>query len=275
MQKKKKKLVPFRLNILFFLVFLLFSALILRLGVVQIVHGEKYQKEVEKTENMTVNTPVPRGKIYDRFNRIVVDNTPLNAITYTRAQGTSASEILEVAKDLAGYIKMDAENVTERDLKDYWLLTREKEAKALLTDKDMKKFKDEELDDADLYQLQLDRISEEQLKSVTKDELEIVAIFREMNKGYTLTPQIVKNKDVTDEEYAVVSEHLEDLPGVDTTTDWERDYKFGSTLKSILGRTTTAEEGLPREKLDYYVARGYNLNDRVGISYLEAHMKMF
>ncbi len=36
-RRKKRALLPFRLNILFVIVFLLFSALVLQLGVVQII----------------------------------------------------------------------------------------------------------------------------------------------------------------------------------------------------------------------------------------------
>ncbi|RBN36495.1 hypothetical protein DMN50_35235, partial [Priestia megaterium] len=60
-KKRKKTHVSFRINWLFIVVFLLFSALILRLGFVQIVYGENYKREVEKTEDETVDSPVPRG----------------------------------------------------------------------------------------------------------------------------------------------------------------------------------------------------------------------
>ncbi|MEH7272908.1 penicillin-binding protein, partial [Neobacillus vireti] len=82
-KKKKKEHVTFRLNIVFLVVFLLFSVLILRLGLVQIVYGEDFKREIERTEDITVNNPVPRGKMFDRNGKIIVDNTPLNAITYT------------------------------------------------------------------------------------------------------------------------------------------------------------------------------------------------
>lgn len=55
-----------RLNILFLCVFLLFSAMIIQLGKVQIFDGETYKNEVEKRENATVSLSVPRGKIFDR-----------------------------------------------------------------------------------------------------------------------------------------------------------------------------------------------------------------
>lgn len=266
MIKKKKSHVPFRLNMLFFVVFLLFSALVLRLGVVQIVHGEKFQKEVEKTENEIVNLPVPRGKIYDSYGRVIVDNLAMNAITYTRAKGTKNEDVLEVAESLATLIEMKTDKVTERDLKDFWMLKHPDEAEDLVPESEIE---EKELSSGDIYKLQIERITENDLKKITEPELEVAAIYREMTKGYALVPQIVKNEGVTTEEYAVVSENLENLPGVNTTTDWIRDYKFDATLKSILGRISNTDDGLPSEMLDYYLARGYNRNDRVGLSYLE------
>ncbi|NLP50960.1 penicillin-binding protein 2 [Bacillus sp. RO1] len=269
-KKKKKNYVPSRLNLLFFAVFLLFSALILRLGFVQIVFGEDYRKEVDRTENVTVNTLVPRGKIYDRNGNVVVDNTPLNAITYTRMQSTSPNEQLEVAKKLSKIISMDTTKIQERDRKDYWILTRPEEAAKLITEEDRKKVADGDMEERELYDLQLDRITKEQLAEITEDEEEVLAIFREFNKGYALTPQIVKNQDVTAKEFAMVSEMLTDLPGVDITTDFIRSYAYGSTLDSVFGNVSTSETGIPSEKVDEFLARGYSRNDRIGTSQLEA-----
>ncbi|ART77289.1 penicillin-binding protein [Sutcliffiella horikoshii] len=269
-KKKKKNYVPSRLNLLFFAVFLLFSALILRLGFVQIVFGEDFRKEVDRTENVTVNTLVPRGKIYDRNQKVVVDNTPLNAITYTRMQSTTPKEQLEVAKKLAEIITMDTNKIQERDEKDYWILTRPEEAAELITDKDRKKVADGEIEESELYDLQLKRITKEQLAEITEEEKEVLAIFREFNKGYALTPQIVKNQDVTAKEFAMVSEMLADLPGVDITTDFIRSYAYGSTLDSVFGKVSTSESGIPSEKVDEFLARGYSRNDRIGTSQLES-----
>jgi penicillin-binding protein A len=273
-QKKKKKThVPVRLNMLFFIVFLLFSTLILRLGIVQIVYGEDYRREVERTEDVTVNTPVPRGRIYDRHYNVIVDNTPLNAITYTRTNSTKVDEMLEVAEKLAKFIKKNTKEVTERDKKDFWILKFPDLAQEKITEEDKQKLKELDLSQDEynkkLYQLQLDRITEKDLAMLSQADLEVLAIFREFSSGYALTPQMVKNEGVTSEEFAKVSEHLDSLPGVDTTTDWDREYVYGQTLKTILGEVSTAKEGLPREKLDYYLSRDYSRNDRVGTSYIE------
>jgi penicillin-binding protein A len=268
-KKKKKTHVPFRLNMIFFIVFMLFSILILRLGFVQIVYGDDFKREIERTEDITVNNPVPRGKMFDRNGKIMVDNTPQNAITYTKYQGAGQEEMFEIAGRLAKLIEKDIKKVQERDKKDYWIMKNPKRAKDKIKKAEWDLFTDKQLSDKDLYKLQLERITPKELKELNNNDLEILAIFREFNSGYALTPQFVKNKDVTKKEFAIVSENLQFLPGVDTTTDWERNYLFGDTLKSIIGKVSSSDKGLPSERLEHYLARDYNRNDRVGLSYIE------
>lgn len=271
-KKKKKKHVPFRINILFFAVFLLFSLLVLRLGIVQIVHGEDYKREIEKTEDVIVSHPVPRGKMFDRNGKVIVDNTPKNAITYTNF-GVSQKEMLEVAERLANLIELEPKKIPVREMKDYWLIKNPERGDEKIPESERVKLKEKlekkEYDDK-IYQLKLERINETDLSEFTEQDLEILAIYVTFKSGYALTPQIVKNEEVSDEEFAIVSENLEFLPGVDTTTDWERAYAFGNTLKTILGKVTDTNEGIPKEQLDYFLSRDYSLNDRVGKSYLEA-----
>jgi cell division protein FtsI/penicillin-binding protein 2 len=262
-KKKKKSHVPFRLNMIFLVVFLLFSVLILRLGVIQIVYGEDYQRELQRTDAITVNNPVPRGKMYDRNGKIIVDNSPLNAITYTKYQDTNQQKMLATAEKLAKMINIDTSKVRDRDKRDYWIIKNPDKAKKLITASELKKW-----DNKKIYQMQLKRIPAADL-NFSNEELKTIAIFKQFNSGYSLTPQIVKNNGVTPEEYAAVSENLENLPGVDTTTDWERKYVFGNTLKSILGDVSSAQAGLPKNLAELYLAQDYSRNDRVGTSYIE------
>lgn len=270
--EKKKSHVPLRVNLMFLIVFILFSLLILRLGVVQIVYGDDYKEEIERTEDVIVSQPVPRGRMFDRNGKPVVYNTPRNAITYTN-YGVNQKEMIEVAERLALLIDIEPKKVQERDKKDYWLhlnpergeeKVKKEERKALKEQFEGKEY------DKKIYELKLERITEKDLQEITEEQTEILAIYVAFNSGYALTTQIVKNENVTDEEFAKVSENLQFLPGVDVTTDWERDYPFGNTLKTILGKVTDYDEGIPKERLDYFLARDYNRNDRVGKSYLEA-----
>jgi penicillin-binding protein A len=281
-KKKKKENLSFRINILFFGVFVLFSALIIKLGMVQIVFGEDYRSQIDLKDIVPTNSSVPRGKIFDTNGKLVVGNTPLKAITYTRTNSVKQDEMLEVATKLAGLIAKDTEEdfkaITKRDRQDFWIIKHPDEARAKVTKKDVSKLKKKELDkkelDKKIYDLTRERITEEELNSFTKEEMEVLAIFREMSSGTSLTPQIIKNKNVTDQEYAIVSENLDSLPGVETTTDWDRYYVFkdndgNGTLSSILGKVTSSKEGIPKDSLDSLLAKGYSRNERVGKSYLE------
>ncbi|MCM3444255.1 peptidoglycan D,D-transpeptidase FtsI family protein [Metabacillus halosaccharovorans] len=265
-QHKLQKTRLMRVNIFFIIAFLFFVALILRLGFVQIVYGEEYKKEVRKTVDTVVSIPVPRGKIFDRNEKVIVDNVAVKAITYTRMKGTTPQEMLETAKVLSNMIDMDEEEIKQRELKDYWMVTRPDKAR----DKIKKELLDESLTDKDLYDRQIERITSIDLKEITKEELKIAKIFTKMISGYTLTPQIIK-RYVMEEEFAVIGEHLADLPNVDILTDWDRHYPHKNIFRSVLGNVTSSTEGLPSSKLDYFLSRGYSRNDRVGKSQLELY----
>ncbi|QIW80666.1 penicillin-binding protein 2A [Bacillus tequilensis] len=267
--KEKKKSLPIRLNILFLAAFVIFTWIIVELGIKQIVQGDDYKNQANKQEQSEVSSAVPRGKIYDRNFNAIVTNKALNAITYTRSKSTTQDQRLKIAKKLSDMIKVDTKKVTERDKKDYWMLTRPKEAKNLITSEERQKVKDKKLSDDDLYQLQLKRITNKQLNELTDKDMQILAIKRQMDSGYALTPQYIKNEDVSAKEMAVVSEHLDDLPGVDVTSDWERQYPYKNLLRSVLGSVSSSDEGLPSNLLDHYLSLGYSRNDRVGKSYLE------
>lgn len=267
-KKKKDSRIPFRVNILFFVVFILFTVLIIQLGIVQILDGETYQAEIDRTVNDISKSSVPRGKIYDRNGEVIVDNTPLYAITYTPPKRVQAEDKLELAEQLLSYLKIDKEvidKVTERNKKEYWYLKNFDEANDRLSDEEVEK-----LDDVEQYKLVLKRITDEDIKDITDEELEVIAIKRELDKAYALTPEVIKNKNISIEEYARIAEHLNSLPGINATTDWEREYVHGDTFKSVIGAITSQNEGIPAEKEDYYLSRGYNRNDRVGKSGLEA-----
>ena len=64
-QIQDKSKIPFRLNLLFFIVFILFTILIFKLGDVQLQHGKEYQEEVDQTKLLSYSTPFQRGLIYD------------------------------------------------------------------------------------------------------------------------------------------------------------------------------------------------------------------
>jgi cell division protein FtsI/penicillin-binding protein 2 len=266
--EKKITVSPFRLNVIIFSVFLLFSLLILRLGILQIVYGENFKRELARKEDLTITNPVPRGKMLDRNEKVIVDNTPISAIIY-RKVGTNQEEILKTAERLAQLIDKNTDKITERDKKDFWMLKNPKLADGKITKREKALYKINQLSNQEIYQLKLNRITNDELNQLSQDDLEVLSIYREFNLADETTPHIVKNDGVSPHEFAIVSENLQSLPGVDTITDWERYYAYNETLKSVIGIVTKSDEGLPREQLQYFLTKGYSHNERVGKSYLE------
>ncbi|MDF2556377.1 MAG: penicillin-binding protein 2 [Bacillales bacterium] len=261
--------LPIRINIVFFAVFFIFAILIIQLALLQIVDGRKFAMELSRTNEVVVENSVPRGKIFDRFGKNIVDNEPVYAITYTKQQRTTNEEMLKTAKKLADIIEMDTSKVRERNIEDYWLAKYPKKAAKLLTKEELIKIDEDLLTNQLAEAYQRERIPKSEIEKIRSNELEICTIFNAFKNGYALSPQIVKNSGVTFEELSIVNEHLAELPGINTTTDWNRVYPFDKTLKSVLGKVTTTTEGLPKEKADYYRSLGYSRNDRVGKSFLE------
>ncbi|QAS54179.1 peptidoglycan D,D-transpeptidase FtsI family protein [Halobacillus litoralis] len=262
---KQKSHLPFRLNVVFFVVFLLFAGIILQLGVVQILNGEEAQDEIDRTENTTTSIPVPRGEMYDRYGRVMVDNQPLYSITYTPPKGVQPDDKLALAEEMSQYIDMEFEdNLTDRDLREYYFLKNEEEVRSRIEEEDTS-----DLDNGEVYQLQLDSITDEEISGFDNQTKEVIAIKKELDRAYALAPHVVKNSNISEKEYSTVAENLAKLPGINVTSDWERTYPYDSLFRSYIGSITSREQGVPRDQLDYFMSLDYSRNDRVGTSGLE------
>ena len=85
-----------------------------------------------------------------------------------------------------------------------------------------------------------------------------------MHHGYSYMEKIIKENS-TMEEFMYFSENAHNLHGFTTKYTYGRIYPFKDTFKSILGNVGS----VPEEKKDYYLSRGYSINDKVGLSNLE------
>lgn len=268
--------IPFRLNLLFFIIFLLFVALILRTGFLQIIKGEEFQAEVGRTESTIITGNVPRGGIVDANHQLIVGNEAKKTIMYTRGtSNTKVENIAETARKLAELIDIphtspfeeDDSDLTMRDLKDYFYATNkelmEERINTYVSENDISLTKFS-------YNDSLELINEAELMNFSEIDLKAAAIFTKMNSAYTLSTVNIKNQDVTEDEVARVSEYSSMLPGISTGHDWDRVYPRGDVLRSVLGGVSSEEQGLPASDVNSYRAKGYSRNDRVGTSYIEA-----
>lgn len=252
-----------RLNVMLIGIFVLFAILILRLSYLQLVQGDMFSDLVNATETTIVEESVPRGLIVDSEGELMVSNEALPAISYTRGQDTSGEDMVQTAQYLAKYIAIDFEDVSDRDLQDYFVAAHTDVINDRLTDDEAAAADDE------IYAIQVSKVTDDDLNGLSDQDKETAVIFAKMNAASSLTTVMIKNDGVTTEEMAVVAEHSAELPGVNVTTDWKRTYPQDSLLRSLLGSVSSTEEGIPSDQQDFYLAKGYALNDRVGVSYIE------
>ena len=214
-------------------------------------------------ENKTVvyvsGGSAPRGRILDTNGKVLVDNLGVKTIYYNKIKGISTSEEIEIAKKLAGILSVDEGSILEQ--KEFWLVNNNNGSN-LITEEEYKLLDERKLSSSDLYDLKIERITEDMLNE--EDELfrECAKVYSLMNDGYVYSKKEIL-KRVSDEEYAKVIES--NIPGVTGELSWERIYLYGDTLRNILGSVGS----IPSEEVDEYLSNGYELTDIVGISYLE------
>ena len=249
---------------------LLFSIIAIRLFKLQIIDYEDYQNKLTvATEKTVEGASAPRGRIYDRNYNLLVDNEAIKTIYYKKQSGITTEEEIALAYKIGAILEVDYQNLSTYRLKNFYYQNNLEKCKSLITKEEKDKYNKRKLNDDDLLNLIFDRITDEDLSAYTEVDKEAAYIYYLMNKGYSYAEKIIKNKNVTEEEYAKISENIDNLQGFNTKLDWVRVYLYGDTFKSTLGTVSSDTQGIPEELASVYLEKGYSLDDRVGISYLE------
>ncbi len=270
-KKNLEAIISKRFNILIILVIILNITLLISLYSVQIVNHTYYlEKENSLNKQIVSGETAPRGRIYDRNHRLIVDNIPIKTITYKKLSGVSQSEEISLAYKLAPILELNIDNIDDNILKEFWIINNKEEANDKISELEWSKLKSRELTNNDIYKLKKERVTDSEIATFNDIDRKSAYIYSLMNEGYYYDTKVLKRGDsISDKEYAYISENLSDLKGINTELDWQRLYPYNDTFKSILGTVSTSSTGIPYELKDYYLSKGYNLNDRVGLSYLE------
>ena len=268
--KDNKKEIEMRYNILTGIIVAAIMILMIGLFVVQVVGNDYYKKEIKKLTQKTIDGPsAPRGRIYDRNGKLIVDNKADKVIYYKKPSNISTKKEIKIAYKISKMIELDYSKLTEKNLKKFWINSHKKEAKDKITKKEWKKLEKRKITSDDIEKYKLERVTPEELKKYTEEDKKAAYIYTLMNTGYSYAEKVIKDTNVTDEEYAIVAENLSKLDGINTKLDWQRIYPYENTFKTIFGSVSTSKRGVPLELKKYYLKKGYSLDDRVGISYLE------
>ena len=263
-----KDTIEKRFNILIGLITLAIVILLIGLFDVQMVKQEKYDLVLAKQEeNIIEGGTAPRGRIYDCNGKLLVDNKPVKVIYYKKPSKVTTAKEIELAYKVGTLIKVDFNKLTDNSLRDFWIRDNTELANSKITKEEWTQLEMRKITASDVETLKKERITDEELDKYSDDDREAAYIYYLMNRGYSYLEKVIKSDDVTDEEYAVIASS--NIEGFDVRLDWERTYPHGDTLKSIFGTVSTSSTGIPSDLKEYYLKKGYNLDDRVGISYLE------
>ncbi len=261
-----KDIIEKRYIIMIIIICIVMIVLGLNLFFIQVIKHDFYVNKVEQlNRNVIFSNSTPRGRIYDRNGKIIVDNESVKVIYYEKPNGVTTKEEIEVAYKVADMIEIDYE-LEINDLKKFWILNNKEESNNLIADEEWRLLEERKLTNLDIENLKIERIND-QLDEFTDKDKKAANIYYLMNVGYSYDEKIIKDEDVTDKEYALIAENINNIKGFDVRLDWNRVYPYGDVFKSILGNVS--KTGIPFELKDYYLNLGYSLDDRVGTSYLE------
>lgn len=254
-----QKFLKIFLSIMFIIIFV-------RIFFLMIVRNDYYKEILLNKSNVTISgSSAPRGRILDRYGRILVDNVGVKTIVYNKVSGISSSDEVEIAKTLSRILSVD-DDASDEILRKYYYVVNKDLIDGRVSSSIIQQYKERKISSDDYLNAKYNVITEEELEALSKEEREAALIFDMMVKGYSYMDKIIKS-ECTDEEYVLIND--ENIPGVRAELIWERVYNYGDILKEILGSISTSDSGIPLEDKDYYLNLGYSLNDRVGISYLE------
>ena len=228
-----------------------------------IFSNKYYKNKLSNLTNIIVyGESSPRGRIYDRNNKLLVDNERLLQITYKKEKNISKKEELELATKVSKYLDLDYSKLDIRNLKEYYLIKYKDKCNKKITKEEWDKLDKRILNKDDIQNLKISRITEEDLSIFNDSDKKIAYLYYLMNRGYSYNEKIIK-EDATESEYAYFIEHS--LKGFKTKISWKRVYLYNDIFKSILGSIGT----IPKEDKEYYLKLGYSLDDKVGISNIE------
>ena len=239
----------------------LFTIIFFRTFYINYYNGDKYKKLfLQKMENYVYGDSAPRGRILDCNGKVLVDNVGIKTVYYSKSKNITIKEELEIAKELASILDIKV-NRNANILKKYWLLINN-DGKDLITLEEYKLYDLRKISSDELLLLKYQRITDKMLNNLSELDKKIATIYNLMNKGYSYDKKLIM-KDIDDSEYSKIID--KNILGVTTDLTWERIYNYGDTLRDIFGTIGS----IPEEEKEKYLNNGYELNDIVGLSYLE------
>lgn len=254
----------FLIVLVFLILFFIYSIIIL--FKLEIIDNKKYKELLSiKTSKAYTAKVGERGKIYDRNGNLLVGNKEINTVVYLKEPNVSIEKEIELAKIISENIDLDYSKVSIDVLKKFYLIKNEEILEEKISQKIRNKYKNREITKEEYITFLYELIDVKELENLTEEEKKQAYVYFLMNKGYRNAYKTIKGKDVSEKEYNYIIQNKDDLRGFDISVKYERYYPYGLTFRSYLGNVGP----IPEEEIENMLEKGYNMDDIVGVSYLE------
>ena len=205
--KKKKNKINRKIEIYTYIIILVFLIVGTSLFHTIYVEEDEHKLVLEKITNVTVEgRSAPRGRIYDRNYKLLVDNESVPIIVYKKKEGITIKEEIDLAYKMINNIELDYNKLLNRNLKEFYLLLNDGEISKRITKEEYEKLDRRILTSDDIYNLKIDRITEEDLSTLTEEDKKVAYLYYLMKNGYSYEEHIIK-ENVSDEEYSYFAEN--------------------------------------------------------------------
>jgi penicillin-binding protein 2 len=179
-KEDKRRQFTFRINVFFFVVFALFSILIVRLAMLQFVEGQELKASEAREMERDTKIPPIRGNIFDRNGAPIAMTTSTQSLYFRYESGQDKDEVVKLAQELA---KIFAEHGSPTQKQ----LTPEEIIKAMDVGFDLEKNKTNEPG----YAYAPRRIKPD----LTKDEIAFILERRDELKWIEITEESIRTYD--------------------------------------------------------------------------------
>lgn len=253
----KKKLLF--LNILVYIVFVIITG---KLFILQIVDNNYYiEKLSKKTNKIVYEDSGLRGRIYDRNNNLLVDNGLVLTIVYQKENDVDE---IKLAYEISKIIDLDYHKLTKSYLKDYYILENSDSINNRLSEEIKNNYLKRKITSDEFYQEKKKLVTDKDLSVYNEVDKKAIYLYYLMHNDYSYMEKIIK-ENCTLEEFMFFSENAHNLHGFTTKYTYGRKYLYNDTFNNILGNVGS----VPEERKDYYLSKGYSINDKVGLSNIE------
>lgn len=275
-KQESEKVINKRIKITLIVICILFAFIGIRLVDLQILSQEEYQDKLVSFTAKKQSFTSPRGTIYDAKGKVLVESVnSFSAIYYPNEKITSKEE-WDLASRFVDALNIKATSITERQLKEqhvsYLAVVENDNSFSVLSKKDQKKANEGKYTADEILEL---KIQNTDISGLSDRQKAVYQVMMKMSSGSNSEYKVIY-EDLSPTQIAYLEENSSKFPGFRVKFDWKRQYGDNAKdFRSILGNISTQNQGIPEESKEYYLALGYALNERVGISGLEEQYEQY